>query len=427
VPTIISVRWEQLLEADETWLEFAFEGEEPQRSPPKAGQIGMHEEVALGVPEETRVTLQIVSRADDVLYVSDFFSATTGVLPAGLPRPRVIEYDSERAVPKRFLFGSVEDSPGGEDFGYYTRTFWLYIMDRHGRMVWFHADPSSNATSSFQRIAKDGQYIWIEKRSYSGAGRQTVLKTTLDGNYRREIEVPGLADSIDVTEDGSLLYDANAELMELRDDGSTRALWSCRDHFGGRFHCYTNTVNYDASRGSVLLSYPYENTVVEIDRATGKLVAQFGTREGSWEFAPPKTSPPEQWAFSFQHFPNFTSSGTLLVSTHLPGCGPHGLPGPYRHAFVEFEVDRKRKRLMEKWRYTLGEEWPKAKGMALKLDNGNVLGNTGTGGVIREIAPDGTTVFLVKFDTPGGSDYYNKMVGHNVFIDDLYELNGGPE
>jgi hypothetical protein len=31
----------------------------------------------------------------------------------------------------------------------------------------------------------------------------------------------------------------------------------------------------------------------------------------------------------------------------------------------------------------------------------------------------------VKFDVPGGSDYFNKMVGHNVLIGDLYALNGG--
>jgi hypothetical protein len=33
---------------------------------------------------------------------------------------------------------------------------------------------------------------------------------------------------------------------------------------------------------------------------------------------------------------------------------------------------------------------------------------------------------LVKFDSEQGSDFFNKMVGHNVLIDDLYALNGGP-
>ena len=80
--------------------------------------------------------------------------------------------------------------------------------------------------------------------------------------------------------------------------------------------------------------------------------------------------------------------------------------------------------MTETWRYTGGPEWPRAKGMAVRLENGNTLANYGTGGVIREITPSRDTVWLVKFDTPGGSDFYNKMVGNNELIDDLYALNG---
>ena len=54
------------------------------------------------------------------------------------------------------------------------------------------------------------------------------------------------------------------------------------------------------------------------------------------------------------------------------------------------------------------------------------LANYGTAGVIREITPNKQTVFHVKFDIPRGNDAYNKLVGNNVLIDDLYALNGGP-
>ena len=33
--------------------------------------------------------------------------------------------------------------------------------------------------------------------------------------------------------------------------------------------------------------------------------------------------------------------------------------------------------------------------------------------------------FEVKFDVASGDDYYNKMVGNTVLVDDLYALNGG--
>ena len=66
------------------------------------------------------------------------------------------------------------------------------------------------------------------------------------------------------------------------------------------------------------------------------------------------------------------------------------------------------------------------KGMAQRVPGGgNVLANYGTGGVIREITPDKRTAFHVKFDSTRGNDFFNKMVGHNVLIDDLYALNGG--
>ena len=29
---------------------------------------------------------------------------------------------------------------------------------------------------------------------------------------------------------------------------------------------------------------------------------------------------------------------------------------------------------------------------------------------------------MVKFDVANGNDFYNKMVGHNVLVDDLYAL-----
>jgi hypothetical protein len=156
--------------------------------------------------------------------------------------------------------------------------------------------------------------------------------------------------------------------------------------------------------------------VVEIDRASGDTVGIYGAEvAGSYAFEP------DTWSFGFNHFPTITPDGTLLVSSHMPGSSGAGDP----HAFKEFTIDRNTETLTELWYYDDGPEWPQAKGMAFRLENGNTLGNYGTGGVIRELTPDGRTVFGVKFDVPGGSDYFNKMVGHNVLIGDLYALNGG--
>jgi len=158
------------------------------------------------------------------------------------------------------------------------------------------------------------------------------------------------------------------------------------------------------------------------------MVGYYGNQPGAWAFAPPLANPPEEWRFGFQHFPNITPTGTLIISSHMPGYESFNqTPMPNQHAFIEFAIDREAKTLTELWRYNDGPEWPRSRGMAIRLENGNTLGNYGTGGVIREITPSKDTVFQVKFDIPTGNDAYNKLVGHNVLVDDLYALNGGPQ
>lgn len=415
--TILLVTWTQTRAADTTWLEFGFGGSSVMTSRPAAGVLGVHRDAVLGVPEKTSVSVRIVSQQDGRACKSKDYEGTTGAIPSGLPRPQVLAYDAARASPERWLLGAVEDSTGGcsNRSCYVDGLSWLYIMDRQGNIVWYWADPASNSLSSFPRMARDGEYLWIEK-SRAATG---VVKLTLDRRYYETLAIPDLADCIDVTTDGSLLYDANHVLFEMSPQGTVRTIWSCANHFGDTEDCYSNTVNWNPTDDTVLLSFPRLNTVMQIDRQTGTVVGQYGDAPGSYTFAP------ATWSFEFQHFPNITPQGTLLVSSHLPSF-PEGSPaGPQQHAFVEFAIDRTNRRLVEEWSYSDGTEWPQSRGMAVRLPNGNTLGNYGTGGAIREITPDGQTVFHVKFDVPTGDDYYNKMLGNCMLIDDLYALNGG--
>ncbi len=422
VSTILVVTWTEALPADEVWLEFSYEGGELMTSRPAGGGTGPHRDVILGVPGDTLVTARIVSRVGDDEYRSSDFQGLTGAVPSGMPKAEVM-FDPELASPDRWLFGAVEDSPGGcaSPACYYTSTFWLYIMNREGQIVWYYADPATNATSSFQRIARDGEYIWIEKRPFTGAGSRGVLKMTLDWEYYEEVAVPGLSDCIDVTDDGSLLYDVvdSWELREMTRDGDVRTIFSCPEHFGNDFECYSNTVNWNPLGDTVLMSYPEERTVIEVDRETGDVVGQYGDAPNSYAFSP------ASWEFEYQHFANITPEGTLLVSSHMPGYEDTREPVAGEHAFMEYTIDRQSETLLEKWVYNDGPEWAMFKGMAIRLPNGNTLANYGTGGVIREITPDKQTAFYVKFDVAARNDFFNKMVGNNVLLDDLYALNGG--
>ena len=421
--TILNVAWTQAKAADQTWLEFTFTGGSLMTSRPLAGATGAHKDVVLGVPASTAVTVRIVNKLGGVDYKTKDYQGMTGALPSGMPKLTVSMYDAALASPDRWMFGAVENSPGGcnNTSCYYTSLFWLYIIDRQGRVVWYYADAAGNPTSSFQRVAKDGEYIWIEKRPFTGSGNKSVLKMTLDRQYSQTVNVPDLSDCIDVTVDGSLVYDVEPqwELREMNKAGTVRTIWSCPRAMGSGFMCYSNTVSWDAASDSIIMSFPYENTVAQIDRKTGTLIATYGKATGSYTFDV------AGWGFEFQHFANITSRGTLMVSSHLPGYSKTSTPVANKHAFEEFTIDRTNKKLIQKWVYSDGPEWAMYKGMATLLPNGNYLANYGTGGVIREITPDKKTVFYVKFDVTTGDDFFNKMVGNNVLINDLYALNGG--
>jgi hypothetical protein len=251
---------------------------------------------------------------------------------------------------------------------------------------------------------------------------------TLDREtYNTSVMVPQLSDGVDMTNDGTLLYDTeertrpNSELRQMTRDGTVTTIWKCPST--GFANCYSNVIKWDPATDSVILSFPESNNVARIDRKNGTLLATYGTGTGAYAFSP---SP---WSFVWQHYPNITPQGTLLVSTHLPQYTKDSAAGLHQHAFEEFQIDATSKTLTRIWMYgdgaNDGGEWAASRGMALRLANGNTLLNSGTAGVIREVTTDKKTVFYVKFDLPSSNDNFNKLVGHNFLIDDLYTLNGG--
>jgi hypothetical protein len=206
-----------------------------------------------------------------------------------------------------------------------------------------------------------------------------------------------------------------------------RNIWSCRDWanssgvqngWGG---CYSNSVVFNPINNSILLSYPYINTVVEIGRQSGELIAQWGDVSGSWAFDPNTFG-----LLEFVHGANITPEGTLLISAHAPGSGESQTRVP--HYFIEFELDWDNRIASEFWQYGEGlDDWPRWKGEVFPVPGGNRLLNYGCGGVIREVAPDLEVAWEVKWDADFRIDDINKMVGHNILIDDLYALNRGWE
>jgi hypothetical protein len=332
------------------------------------------------------------------------------------------------------MLGSVEATPA--DNRYYTGPFWLYIIDRQGRIVWYYSDIIANPCMAFPRIARDGSYIYIEKRMFGDVSNYEprVLKMTLDHRFFEEIPVPLLNDCFDVTDEGTILFNTverrgESLLKEMLPDGTIRPIWDCRQWTvdngvrGVSNACYSNTVNWNALADTVLMSMPYLNTALEIDRQTGALVSQWGSLSESFEFDP------VTWELEFNHYANITPDGTLVISSHEPGHSDTREPG--QHYFMEFDIDQENEVLTERWVFGDDiDDWPMYKGEAYRMPGGNTLANYGTGGVIREITPDKETAWHVKWDAAGPNfqdDHFNYMVGHNILIDDLYALCNGWE
>jgi len=443
VNTILVVTWQQLQASDATWIEYSFDDGEWLTSPEVARDEGMQQEVLLGIPGDTEVTFRLHNRSGTTEVQSEEYLGETQSVPEQMPRPTILSYDATLASPNRWMFGSIEDTSGSANNpSYYGGPHWMYIIDRQGRIVWYYADLTVNPTSAFPRITPDG-HIAIEKRSFFSAGSYdpTVLHMTLDHALFEHVDAPGLDDCIDFTDDGALLYNTysnapgGAALMEMSPDGTAREVWNCDDwandnNVNGQNVCYSNTVNWNRDDDTVLMSMPYINTVVEIDRESGDLVGQYGEAPGSWEFAPGSYD----WSFEFNHFAN-VSGGRLFVSTHEPGHGGDQSSGSATedfgvHLFTAFELDRDNERVVEDWVYVVeDDEWARYKGMVMPVENGdgNVIANVGTGGTIWEITPNQEVAFKVLWDGDFTAEQNNKMAGHNILIDDLYALNRLPE
>jgi hypothetical protein len=129
VNSLLVVTWNQVREAERTYLEFGIEGESAMTSRPGAGALGARRDVVIGVPGDTDVTVRIVSELAGTRYRTSDHLGHTDPVPAGMPEPEV-EFNAALARPDRWLFGSVEESIGGGPQNYLTETFWLYIMDR---------------------------------------------------------------------------------------------------------------------------------------------------------------------------------------------------------------------------------------------------------------------------------------------------------
>ena len=413
VVTILELSWNQDEPMDEVWVEYRFETEDWLSTPVRALEAGEASQVVLGIPSETEVELR-VAFGDETTLASDPITATTGSLPFELTLPMLITHDPTIASEHPWVMGSLDVT--GASYG---GPCWSFIVDRQARVVWYHEVPDSRL-NLFTQVAADGTHILVEGTTNYVWGQDIepiIDRYTLDKRYNEHFELPDMGFSFDEIPGGSILYDARRQdklLIELYPDGSEREIFNC-DRYAQEAgyssnYCSVNSVVYNQDQGTVFWSQYTNDTVVEIDYASGEVVRRFGQAQGGWAFDPEWTE------VDYQHYPNYSPDGTVMASTH----SRHRSGVQYAHEYV---VDDETETMVTIWSY--GEEvlhYAQYGGEAFRLDNGNTFITYGTDGAIREVNLDRRTAWELEWP----ADPSTHLMGHFSFIDDLYALNEGP-
>ncbi len=404
--SLVYVSWEQS-ETGTTYVEYGLDGEEWMSSPPFEAEIGEHEQILLGIPYEAEASWQVVMEG-----VGSFPGAaiTTAELPKGLPVPSLeVAEPAAWLQSGKFLLASINEDEGGWTGG----TYWTYIVDRQGRPVWASAAPNRNWTL-YAQVAVTGDHIlWDEATrwsKYDDGAESKIHRCYLDG----EIDVlaaRGLHHAFVQLPDETLVWGSQdhgggeALVKRAPKEKEETVLWTCEEDWSGVSYCESNGIFYSLERDAFLYSFYTNNSLVEVDHATGETLWWAGQVSNGYGFNPSNAQ------FSWQHGVSYTDEGNLLVSTKS-ASGGHG--GGYTTMLREYEVDHKLRELREVWSYD-PDVYASTNGDAWRLDNGNTLHLLGSAGHIYEVTVKGEVVWHLDYDS-------TRLLGRGEFIEDLYEL-----
>jgi len=270
--SIVVVGWDQLTAA-EGWVEYSADGETWMSSPSCEIAEGQQEQLLLGIPYDVDVSLRLVQTGTEGTAMSDTAAISTDKLPSGIPEATLLTANQERYDPDRpWLLAGVCD--------------WTVILDRQGQVVWAVETPLLRATLQPQP-SWDGTDLLIDHGSYwalfDGGKRSQVQRMKIDGSVVQTYDTAGLHHPFTELPDGSIVWaamDGNDEILErLAPDGSQERIASCHaliGAYGEEGYCGSNTIRYSAERDSFLWSLYSDDSILEVDAATGKALHIFG-------------------------------------------------------------------------------------------------------------------------------------------------------
>jgi hypothetical protein len=421
--TLVYATWTQA-DATTGYVEYSFDDGVWLQSPERDIAAGAQEQLLLGIPYETQVTLRLVTPAGTSAEVV----AETADEPLGLPVPELVSTDPSQHDPGgRYYFTSINGDSGGWTGGDY----WKLIIDRQGRIVWAQVTPSEHWTIWVGPSKNGVDLMWDEATVWVWSTEQEsqVHRVKIDGTVVESVETPGLHHAWDELSDGTLIWgsyrNSNEEWLERRSpDGATETVWKCSEFEveqqgeTGR-SCHSNSWWWDAASDTYLVSFPssagdVKDTVLHVDNA-GATLSTWG-QLSDWSFDEPAHT------FDYQHGVTFTPDGNLLVSSKLHESNPFYERSNDTLAVREYRLDYDTQTLHEVWSF--GEDQGIAgntAGEAHRLPSGNTLHNYGSGARTREITASGDLVWDLKW-ADGDTEGRGRLQGRGTWLADLYDF-----
>ena len=395
--------WNQDVDAEAT-VRYSFDDDEWLETPAISARAGTNEALIVGIPYDTDARWKVVLDTGDE---AEGDPITTAAVPDGLPLGTVDIADADRWLASgRYLLTSINEDNGGWTGG----TYWTFIIDRQGRVVWANETPEHHWTL-FAQVAQSGDHILWDEATYwsdwdGGAGSK-VHRTWLDEEIDT-IDTPGLHHAFVQLPNGNLVWGSQdhgggeALVEKALDASDETVLWTCRDDWPRSGDCESNGLFYNEPTDTFLYSFYTNDAIVEVDHATGESLWWAGGVRNGYSFDPDDSQ------YSWQHGISYTDAGTLLVSTYARNDS--GSTTMLR----EYEVDHDAGVLHQVWSYD-PDIYADTNGDAWRLDNGNTLHVVGSGSELYEVTADGDMVWHVDF-------HGTRLLGRGQYIEDLYAL-----
>ncbi len=423
--TVLNVSW-TTDDPGISWVEFGRDGEYDLTTPMEMQSGTEHSFQLLGVTAQTEVNFRCITEYKDGQLVSEG-TATTGTLPEAIANFRVETYDEDIASEQSWLLTGYESNDGS----------WMVALDRRGGVVWYEAVPE-NAMPYTIELSDEGPGVVYNARQADGARDKSWLVTTsLLHDVDEQITLPmghhGMTQlprggvawiGADIRpwedpRDGQVVGVQGDTINILRPEGESIEIFNSWDWsrpvfspwFDSEFFedakdwTHANTVDYNERSNSILFSVRNLALLLEISLETGEVMRKLGGDT-------PEAYTPESSRFSYQHDPNWTDDGTILMVSTSPRLDN----GRDETIAIEYQVEPSTGALREIWSYgrDMGLHAP-YHGGARALSNGNRLVNFGAAGVIHEATPEGDTAWAVN-SSPAVA------LGSALMVDSLYDL-----